>query len=91
MKTIYKYTLQVMDIQNLELPIHSKILTVQVQNKEPVLWAIVCNPVTATEIRIIEIVGTGSPMFDAKRKYISTIQLNNGLAIFHVFVRRSEK
>ena len=57
MKTIYKYTLDSHDC-TLQLPKGAEILTVQLQNQIPTLWALV-NPMTVTEERHICIVGTG--------------------------------
>jgi len=85
MKTIYKYPLGMVDSQIVILPIYSKILTVQLQKDQPMLWAIIdTNEFKETE-HIIEIYGTGHGMNKLKRKYISTIQL--GSLIFHVFER----
>ena len=51
MKTIYKYTLDSHDC-TLQLPKGAEILTVQLQNQIPTLWALV-NPMTVTEERHI--------------------------------------
>lgn len=92
---VYKYELNVDDVQTLELPLHSEILCVQVQHDRPRLWAIV-NPELPTEGRVIETVGTGHPLKELdvsphvtgvslKREYIGTYQLQAGGLIFHVF------
>lgn len=41
MKTIYKYPLDVTDRQVIAMPEDAEILTVQVQNGKPMLWAVV--------------------------------------------------
>lgn len=86
-KTIYKYPLQVTDLQEVLLPIGAEILTIQVQNEIPCLWALV-DPDQIKEIVNIEIFGTGHPIsydIGVSRKYISTFQLNDGQLVFHTF------
>ena len=89
--TIWKFPLQTMDSQPVMMPQRAKILTVQAQHDEPCLWAIV-NPNAPREVRMIDIVGTGHPMFEdlgLERKYIGTFQLRDGDLVFHVFERLS--
>jgi len=84
---IYKYELEVMDNQNLRLPIGAKILTVQSQNGKPCLWALV-DISAETEVRHIEIFGTGHPVLSdmgTSREYISTFQMHGGQLVFHAF------
>ena len=86
-QTIWKFPLKVTDGQNISMPIGAEILTVQAQNGEPCIWALV-DPKADTEIRFFEIFGTGHPIFSdagVSRKYISTFQLRGGNLIFHVF------
>jgi len=84
-KTIWKYPLKITDKQLLQLPIRSEILTVQIQNGRPQLWALV-NPKLPTEEKQIYIYGTGHKLSNSNNlKYISTIQIDNGLLMFHVF------
>lgn len=84
---IWKYQLKVTDWQNISMPQDAEILTVQVQNGIPCLWALV-NPEAETEIRCIEIFGTGNQILSgmgASRKYISTFQIPEAGLVFHVF------
>lgn len=82
---IWKWTLEVTDMQTLELPQGSGILTVQMQNGKPQLWAL-CNEETERkERRLIAIYGTGNPMPDEPGEYIATFQMFGGGAVFHVF------
>ncbi len=86
-KTIWKFPLIVTTWQNITMPIGAEILTVQIQNEEPCLWALV-NPKAETESRRIGMFGTGTSVsYDmrASRKYISTLQMKNGLFVLHVF------
>lgn len=85
MKTIWKYTLEVIDNQLLELPEKSEILTVQMQHGYPQLWAIV-NSELPKEKRHIRIHGTGHMVISVDNlKYISTFQMEKGELVFHVF------
>ena len=86
-KTIWKYELEITDNQNILMPISAEILTVQMQDGTPCLWALV-NPKAETESRFLEIFGTGHPVscdLGSARKYISTLQMSNGELVFHVF------
>jgi hypothetical protein len=80
MKTIYKYPLHSKDC-TLQLPKGAEILTVQLQNEIPTLWALV-NPMTVTEERHICIVGTGWDVEDTM-KYITTYM--DGYFVWHAF------
>ncbi len=65
MKTIYKYTLDSQDC-TLQLPKGAEILTVQLQNQIPNLWALVNPNTSESEERHISIVGTGWQVEDLK-------------------------
>lgn len=84
MITIYKYPAPVSaDRLTITLPEGAEILTVQVQNGEPHVWARVDNsrPPVA---RLFRWYGTGhASRLDAK--YIGTIQLHDGALVFHLF------
>lgn len=84
--TIYKYELKLKDNQTIELPGRAKILTVQVQyHTNIVLWALV-NPELPTEKRSIRIIGTGHKINNNESlKYISTIQMEGGSLVWHIF------
>ena len=85
MRTIWKYELDITDSQTLEMPINADILTVQIQRETAQLWALV-NPELSKENRYIQIYGTGHNVTeDLDLKYISTIQLQSGDLIFHIF------
>ena len=86
-KTIYKYILKETDYQSLELPKGYEILTIQLQNEVPCLWALINPNSIEKEVINIEMVGTGHYITYntlSDRKYISTIQFKNGL-VFHLF------
>ena len=79
MKTIYKY--QLPGVGALKLPLGAQILTVQLQNGSPTLWALV-QPDNALVDRTISIVGTGSEVED-NMKYICTYM--DGPFLWHAF------
>jgi len=86
MKTIYKYSLETIKNQFIDLPVDSKILCVQTQNDTPCIWALVDDAVAALETRIIYTYGTGHDIPDADNLvYIGTYQLLIGKLIFHLF------
>lgn len=67
------------------MPVGAKILTVQVQNGIPCMWAMV-DPDASTEEVTIRVHGTGHPICDsAKLEYIGTFQIYGGGLVFHVF------
>ncbi|WP_312697089.1 DUF7352 domain-containing protein [Sphingobacterium mizutaii] len=85
METIYKYDVNIDDQQTVVMPEGYKILSIQVQDREVKLWALV-NPENIPVAVKIYIRGTGHPckgMMD--KKYISTFQMRNGQLVFHAF------
>jgi hypothetical protein len=91
MKNIYKYILKATDIQIIEMPKDSEILTVQVQNGVPCLWVKVseCSWFDNESVTI-HTCGTGNPMGEVG-PYIGTYQLDGGSLVFHVFIGESSK
>lgn len=84
-KTIWKFPLKLTDGQVLMIPEGAEILTVQLQNQQPYLWAVV-NPEHETELRKFEIHGTGNPIAAfAERRYVATFQ--QPPFVWHVFER----
>lgn len=84
MKKIYKYTLEVSDMQRLVLPVGAEILTVQMVGGFICLYAR-CDPDALTEGRLFAMYGTGHSMTFHNHKYIGTVQLHGGQIVFHVF------
>jgi len=82
---IFKWTLSANAKQTLQMPAGAKLLTVQVQNNIPRLWAL-CDETAQKMPRIIEIHGTGNRMPDDWHgEYVATFQVDNGSFVFHVF------
>lgn len=85
MTTIWKYSLDLTDEQQLKIPKGSQILAVQVQRGDLVLWAIVDTEAPMEE-RGIVIVGTGHPFPNVGiARHIGTVQMMDGALIWHVF------
>jgi len=85
MKTIYKYELINTPVQTIQMPEGSKILTVQLQGKTPVLWALI-DTKKKNKRKTIELYHTGSEIRGGAaimRDYIGTFQTRE--SVFHVF------
>jgi hypothetical protein len=85
--TIWKFPLVQGRTNHIEMPVGAEILTVQVQDIVPSIWALV-DPNAEKEVRSFNTFGTGHPIEeDIARKYIGTYQLGGGELVFHVFER----
>ena len=82
-KRIFKYPLKVEDEQIIKMPLGYQILTVQIKDNVPCIWAIVDD----NEKHIIDCsimtIGTGHYFDNHLLDYIGTYQLNQ--LVFHVF------
>ena len=83
MKTIWKFKLKIDDVQRVEMPLTSKILSIQTQRDKPYMWCLV-NPEDEKAFREIIINGTGHPV-EHDARYIGTFQIMDGGLVFHVF------
>lgn len=87
MSVIWRYSLRLVNEQEIDLPGHVSPLSVQIQNDEIVLWAIV-NPGSQKYHRKVFIVGTGHALPDVVlhpyTKYVGTVQ--QGALVWHVFL-----
>lgn len=88
MKQIWKFPLHP-DVIAYDMPAGAKILTVQVQDDTPVLWALV-NPLAPKEPRQIRFIPTGQDMEGDNNgglEYINTFQIPTarGILVFHAF------
>ncbi len=90
MKKIFKYPLQTMDDQLIKMPAGAVVLTIQVQQDVPCIWAEV-DPVAPIIKRRFLTVGTGHPMPDVdSAHYVGTYQIQGGALVFHVYTDRKE-
>lgn len=86
MRTIYKYPLQLCELQSVEMIEGAQILCLQIQNQNPCIWAYVDSEIKNTKDRIFITHGTGGPMGnESLDNYIGTYQINGGSLVFHVF------
>ena len=84
--TIWKYQLAMIDDQKIEMPRKARILSVQVQDDVPCLWALVDDD-APTEQRAVRIAGTGHRVSGwSAENFVGTVQLAGGTLVFHVFV-----
>ena len=102
MNAIYKYPIDVTDLQEVEFPQGARILAVQVQkstggmlgpleNETVCLWAMSRTDESKTVRRMFRIFGTGKPIDEdpADLDYIGTVQ--TGPFVWHVFERTEPK
>lgn len=66
------------------LPQIIKILSLQEQNGRLCMWAIV-DPTAPQSERHFEILGTGFPVAFGQRKYLGTVQMQQGTLVLHIF------
>lgn len=86
-KTIWKYPFDVNDVVKLTIQKNAEILTLQTQQGQPCLWALV-DPKEETVEKTFEIYGTGHSIDNNptnKRKYVGSFQIFNQALIFHMF------
>lgn len=93
MKTIYKYSLDVVDTQEVILPKWCTPLSVQIQNDKLTMWAMVETDEPQVKA-IVTVFGTGHPvphnfyLGRGNNIYLGTVQTKIGL-VWHVFIRGS--
>jgi len=84
MKTIYKYKLQSLSGQRVDIPRNAHFLSVQEQHGEPVMWWLVDTDYPP-EAHRFAIYGTGHYMPDSPGAYLGTFQVRDGELVFHLF------
>ena len=87
MTTVHKYKLFTSEKQLLVLPVGSKILSVQEQYGEIVLYAMVDTSVREVDTHTIYVYGTGHRIEEMDIRFIGTVKLNAGTLMFHVFAK----
>jgi hypothetical protein len=83
MRAIWKFPLEFVDDQRVEMPSGARLLSVQMQGDVPCLWADV-DTLAAKVERAIQVAGTGHnrPSFGA---FVATVQLPRLGLVFHFF------
>lgn len=84
MKAIWKYTVPIQDVFSFSMPDGAQVLTVQMQDGLPQLWAVVDTDNPCVD-RWFRLGGTGHPLGDDGLRYIGTVQLDGGALVFHLF------
>jgi hypothetical protein len=88
MNTIFKYKLENIDQQTIEIPLPARILSVVEDNDDIVLYAVVDDDQDVPKIPVdISIKGTGDVIESGIGLYtfLGTVKLFNGNEIWHVF------
>ena len=80
-RTIHKYPIAT-PLAGIAAPRGWRVLTVQMQDDVPTIWAEV-NPDAVWDTHLIEVVGTGHPLPDEPRTYLGTVQ--RGPLVWHVY------
>lgn len=86
MFTIWKFPLEMVDIQVVQMPHNSEILCAQMQNDKVCVWARVDNAETQPSHKVMFYVhGTGHAATSPTSKYLGTVQMHDGALVYHVF------
>lgn len=91
MNTIHKYQLKLTDFQEVEIFGLMEVLSIAEQYGQPVLYALVDKESTKKTKIEVAIVGTGNPanhIMDKEWKFMSTLNFQEGLLMFHFFIRK---
>lgn len=84
MKTIFKYNLDLIDKQEVEIPANGKILHFGLQDLESLCIWVLIDPANSKEKRHFKIYGTGRSIYDESENYIGTVITSFGL-VWHLF------
>lgn len=85
MKAVWKYTLKLGETNKLVAPKGAAYLTAQAQNNEIVVWYQVDPSTLQTEMIELRVIPTGVTYDDYNLRYISTVQLDGGAFVAHIF------
>jgi len=87
MLTIWKYQLEVVGTNTVQIPRGGRVLAVQTQRDIPCIWVLV-DPDNSLEAWRFYVYGTGHEVLSDPDDYLGTVQVLNGRLVFHVFGRR---
>jgi hypothetical protein len=88
-KTIYKYPLRALPLEQISIPGLDKILSIGVQDNQIVLYAIVDQNVADVSVVEVFIFGTGHQLLNLNSLvFLGTANLLNGKFMFHVFYKQ---
>lgn len=85
-KVIFKYILDVVDVQEIYFPTGAHILSIQTQHGKPCIWALVDPLEKGSQKRKFLVIGTGNETeLIGNELFIGTFQLMNGNFVGHCF------
>lgn len=84
MLTIWKYPIPIQGEFTLNMPKGARVLTVQLQYGEPMIWMLVDLTVERHD-RVFALVGTGYAV--PAGDYVGTFQLMGGNLVYHLFCK----
>jgi hypothetical protein len=84
-KTIWKFTIQLVDKQVISVPKGTVIRHVAEQNGLVCLWGEVDPDTKVYDDRTVCIYGTGHPLPDNPGEYIGSVMIRNGTLVFHIY------
>jgi hypothetical protein len=87
MKSIWKFPIEITDEQKVFMPQTAQVLSVQVQNGTPCIWALVDTEEQIAE-RTFIVHGTGHPCACEASEFIGTFQVRGGSLVFHLFEKK---
>lgn len=82
---IYKYPLDIVDVQYVAIPETARMLDVQAQGDQLCMWALV-DPDSPLKSRTVRVYGTGHDVSDPHAYYAGTAQTMGGQLVWHVFI-----
>lgn len=82
MRTIWKYQLRLIDVQEVDMPLNAEVLHLDMQGPYPCIWVYLDPDLNGTERRTFVTHGTGHKIPD-NHVYIGTYQ--DGPFVWHVF------
>ena len=85
-KTIWKYPIEIQDVQEIEIPSPAIPLAFQIQDREPILWCLIDRDMGLVKKKF-RLAGTGHLIKNSleELKYIGTVQIWGGRLVYHLF------
>ena len=84
MKSIWKFPVEGVNNQSVEMPVGAQPLSLQVQGDQVCIYALVDTEAEKEE-RLVQIFGTGRPVAN-EGTFIGTFQMT-GAVVFHTFIK----
>lgn len=84
MRQIWKYALEPRERTELLIPKNARVLSVQAQQGQVMIWALV-DPSEPMETRRFVVVPTGQPFEESRLHYLGSVQLQDGRLVLHCF------